>query len=807
MPSCSATAGSTPVAGSFTVAVAPEAVEPQVFDLILDLIEHRDRVVTRSELLERVWHGRFVSDATLSSRIKSARQAIGDNGRDQRLIRTIHGRGFRFVAKVRLEEVTNDALPLDRAVADMTADGNLHDAGQPAPLAEAELEETHAGEIERRHLTIVRCTVADSLLALGALDPEEFAEFSTRAKAILSATFAAHGGNVARTYPAGLLVYFGWPRALEDAVQMAVRAALAVGPALGNLASRDGTAVTARCGVATGMVLVGGAEAGEHQLAIGRAPVLAARLMDLAERGTVVVAESTRALLGGTFALEERDPDSLPAVDRGVRLWRVLGQTEVATRFLAAAQSRPAQLVGRAEEEALLRRRWERARAGEGQVVLISGDPGIGKSRLVHDLSASLKSSEYWRIFCQCLPHHENSVLHPAIREIERAAGLHRDDDSATRMDKIRHLLTRTGSRSAEAADLLAGLVGEEPEMAASGADRAAARQEMTLEVLTDMVRGLARQRATLFIVEDAHWIDPTTGELLRFVVELAAELRLLVLITHRAGFVPPWAGRPHVSRLSLSRLTRPEAAEIARRVAGTIRLPEVLQLQIAERTDGVPLYVEELTRAVLSSSVMREASESGESQVAVIPAEIPATLRDLLLSQIDRLGAAAEIAKIGATIGRSFDRELVCKLTDLPASTVRAACEKMEVAGLIFSTGAAPQQRYVFKHVLVQDAAYSALTHGQRKLLHGRVATALEEGLAPACRAAPETLAHHFELADDFGRALTYWRRAGESAAAKYAHTEATAHFQRALTLIEQLPADRNRLQPVDEIGLADSL
>ncbi len=546
--------------------------------------------------------------------------AIGDNGRDQRLIRTIHGHGFRFVGEVRSTEVASDAELSDRAAADPTFDGDRPGAGEPASLAEAELGETLPGEVERRHLTIVRCTVADSLLALGALDPEEFAEFSTRAEAMMGATFAAHGGNVARTYPAGLLVYFGWPRALEDAAEMAVKAALAVGPALGDL-GRGGTAVTVRCGVATGTVVMGGSEAAEPGLALGRAPVLAARLMDLAERGTVVVAESTRALLGGAFALEEHVPGSLAAIDRGARSWRVLGQKEVATRFLAAAQPRQAQLVGRAEEEALLRRRWERARAGEGQVVLISGDPGIGKSRLVHDLAASLNPSEHWRIVCQCLFHRENSVLHPVIRELERSAGLQRDDDSATRLDKIRHLLARTGNWSGEAVDLIAALLGEEPDMAAAGAGGSAGRQEMTLEVLSDMVSGLAHQRPTLFIVEDAHWIDPTTGELLRFVVDLAAELRLLVLITHRAGFVPPWAGRPHVSLLSLSRLTRMEAAEIARRVAGPTRLSEILQLQIAERTDGVPLYVEELTRAVLTSPAVREAAASAGRQIAAIPA------------------------------------------------------------------------------------------------------------------------------------------------------------------------------------------
>ena len=746
-----------------------QAVEPQVLDLILDLIERRERIVTRNELLERIWQGRFVSEATLSSRIKMARRAIGDNGREQALIRTIHGRGFRFVGTVRLAE-----------------------NGEPAPTPPPEEQPAAAGrvltpEAERRQLTIARCSLADAGLALGSLDAEEVDDFLERARALLVATFEARGGYVAQLYPAGVLVYFGWPRAQEDAAPLAVQAALEAGPALSRLSAAAPEAV--RCGVATGTVVVGGTEMEEGRLAGGQAPLLATRLMDLAAPGTVVIAAATRTLLGGAFVLEEHRSDRLAELGPGSRAWRALGAAPVATRFEAGARARLAPLIGRDEELALLRRRWQRASAGDGQVVLVAGDAGIGKSRLVHEFGAQLEQSEHWRITCQCQPHHETSALHPVIRELERAAGFERGDPEATRSDKIRRLLARAGQWSAEATGLIARLLsgpGAPPEAAS-----AQQRQEMTLALLTEMVAGLARQRPTLFLLEDAHWIDPTTEELMHRIVDLAGVAPVVVLITHRLDYAPPFVGRPHVGQLSLSRLTATDAALMARQLAGAARLSEAVQAQIAARTDGVPLYVEELTRAILGNH-----RATPPFALAGIPAEIPATLQDLLLSQLDGLGEAGEVAKIGAAIGRSFSRELLLKLADLPAAEFDAALGHLVGSGLVFATGSAGGARYVFKHALVQDAAYQGLTRRRRRSLHARIAAALEARPADGRQTGPEILAQHYEKAERPAEALACWRRAGEIAAGRYAHSEAVAHFGHALRLLRQAPEEDARLR-----------
>ena len=805
-----------PARRELTRAGALQAVEPQVLDLILDLIEHRERVVTRDELIERIWHGRIVAEATLSSRIKTARRAIGDTGRDQALIRTSHGRGFRFVGRVRVVAPGGDGdAPAFAAPETATPQ---RDAGAPAPASEpttgavdvapgaARSSSTleggpRDGVAGRRQLTVVRCSLADSALALASVDAEELDDFLSRARAVLAATFEAFGGHIARTYSAGVLVYFGWPRASEDAAHCAVQAALAVGPALGRLSGTGGPPAEARCGIATGTVVVGGIVANEARLAGGRAPVLAARLMDLARPGTIVVAESTRALLGEAFLLEQHSCERIAELGEAERVWQVLGAADLATRFEAGVRARLAPLIGRDEELALLRRRWERAAAGDGQVVLVSGDAGIGKSRLVRDFTTTLDPSDHWRITCQCSPRHENSALSPVIRAIERAARLEEGDDDATRTDKIRHLLARAGQWSIEATELITELLSVDRDRLPSTARSPQQRQEMTLDILTGMVRGLARQRPLLFLLEDAHWIDPTTADLMHRIVDLAGEAPVLVLITLRPDYAPPWAGRPHVSQLSLSRLTAADTALMARQLAGEARLTETVQAQIAERTDGVPLYVEELTRAILDAHPSQEETGASPHPLSGIPEEIPATLQNLLLSQLDRLGEAGEVARIGAVIGRSFGRELLREIADLPEDALDAALKRLSACGMVFATGAPPRERYLFKHALVQDAAYQGLLHDRRRRLHARIAAALEEGFPGGPATEPEILAQHFEKADQLGKAFACWRRAGEIAARRYAHAEAVAHLRRALNLLEHEPADATRRRAEAEL------
>jgi class 3 adenylate cyclase/tetratricopeptide (TPR) repeat protein len=633
------------------------------------------------------------------------------------------------------------------------------------------------------------------------LDPEDMREVVRAYQDAVSGAVARFEGHVAKFMGDGVLAYFGWPRAHEDAAERAVRAGLAVAGAVARLEAPGGAPLAARVGIATGPVVVGdlvGSGEARERAVVGETPNLAARLQELAGPGGVVVAEGTRRLLGGLFAYHDLGLAPLKGFAEPVPAWRVAGEGDAEGRFEALHGERLTPLVGREHELGILLERWAWARDGDGQVVLLAGEPGIGKSRLVRAFRERLGDEPPTTLGHYCSPHHANSALHPVVGLLERAAGLGRDDPPEARLAKLEAAL----GRSDEVVPLLAALLGiPTGTRYPAPALTPEAQKRRTLRALVDQLAGLAAQRPVLALYEDAHWIDPTTLELLDLVVERVQRLRVLVLVTFRPEFRPPWTGHAHVTTLSMSRLARRQGADLVARVAGGRELPAAVVEEIVARTDGVPLFVEELTKAVLESGLLAEAGGRYELAGPVPALAIPTTLHDSLMARLDRLAPVKEVAQIGAVIGREFSHELLAAVAPMSGNQLGDALEQLVGAELVFRRGTAPGATYSFKHALVQDAAYQSLLRSRRHQLHARIAEVLERRVPDV---GPEVLAHHLTEAGLAERAIPYWRRAGELAADRSANVEAIAHLGRGLELLETLPATPERLGEELALGLA---
>ncbi|MGF6425898.1 AAA family ATPase [Bradyrhizobium elkanii] len=543
------------------------------------------------------------------------------------------------------------------------------------------------------------------------------------------------------------------------------------------------TLLQVRVGIATGLVVVGdllGEGAAQEQAVIGATPNLAARLQGLAEPNTLVIADNTRRLLGGLFDYRDLGPSAIAGMDHPVQVWRVLGAGQVGSRFEALrAASTP--LVGREEEIALLRRRWERAKAGDGSVVLIVGEPGIGKSRIAQTLLEELRNEPHTRLRYFCSPHHQHSALYPSITQLEQAAGFRREDTAETRLDKLVAVLAVANQELGEAVPLLADLLsiptsGRYPPLNLTPQKR----KEKTLCMQVAQVEGLAAQQPLLMLWEDIHWSDPTTLESLDLLIDRAATLRLLMVLTFRPDFTPPWVGRPHVTLLSLNRLPPRHRAEMIAHVTGGKTLPTEIADQIIDRTDGVPLFIEELTKSVVESGCITGAGEH---------LAIPSTLQASLLARLDRLAPTREVAQIAATLGRQFSHELINAVADMPSARLENALEQLTRAELVFRRGTPPDATYTFKHALVQDAAYSTLLRSRRQQLHGRIAATLERKFPEIAAAQPELVAQHCTSAGMVEKAVEYWDKAGRLAVQRSTMAEAATHFRKALELLGSLP------------------
>jgi class 3 adenylate cyclase/predicted ATPase len=630
---------------------------------------------------------------------------------------------------------------------------------------------------ERRQLTVMFCDLVGSTELSSRLDPEDLREVIAVYHRAVAEVVAQFDGFIAKYMGDGVLVYFGYPRAHEDDAERAVRAGLGVIDAVGRL-DVSSAKPQARVGIATGLVVVGdliGEGSAQEQSVVGETPNLAARLQALAEPNAVVIAPSTRRLVGDLFEYRDLGAVEVRGLAARVPTWQVLRRSVVASRFEALRGAALSPLVGRDEEIDLLLRRWARAKAGDGQVVLISGEPGIGKSRIAAALAGRLHAEPHLRLRYFCSPYHQDSALYPFVDQLERASGFARDDMPAAKLEKLETLLARAAPPDEDVAflaDLLSLPDSERHPLPSLSPQR---KKERTLEALIRQLEGLARRQPVVMVLEDAHWIDPTSRELLDLAVERVRSLPVLLIVTFRPEFQPPWTGQPQVSVLTLNRLDRRDRTALVAQIAGGKALPEEVVAQIADRTDGVPLFVEELTKSVL---------ESGVPLVG-----IPTTLHDSLMARLDRLASVRLVAQIGAAIGREFPYPLLRAVSRLPEDELQAALARLVTSELVFQRGTPPDAVYAFKHALVQDAAHGSLLRGTRQQLHAQIAEALETHSPELVDSQPELLAQHYAEAGLVEKSVASWDKAARRSAARSAIAEAAAQFQKALDQLALLP------------------
>jgi class 3 adenylate cyclase/predicted ATPase len=662
-------------------------------------------------------------------------------------------------------------------------------AKAPTPDAPSEVERTAKGSAERRQVTVMFSDLVGSTALSARMDPEDLREILSAYQKCVADTVRSFGGFVAKYMGDGVLVYFGYPQAHEDEAEQAVRAGLALIAAVAGLNSE--VPLECRVGIATGVVvvgdLIGSGEAQERGI-VGETPNLAARLQAIAEPQTVVIAEATRSLLGNLFELRDLGTLDIKGIAGSVRAWAALRASSVESRFQALHATGLSALVGREEEIELLLRCWAKAKTGEGQVVLLSGEAGIGKSRLTVAVLDHLAAEPHTQLRYFCSPQHANSALYPVIGQMERAAGLAHDDGPRAKLDKLDALLAQTSTLPEDAA-LLAEMLSISNDGRFPALDLTPQqRRDRTLQALTRQIEVLARQNPVLMIFEDAHWIDPTSLEALGRAIDPIARLRLLLIVTFRPEFEPLWTSRSHATALTINRLAEREVEAMIGRVAGNKLLSASLRHEIIERTDGVPLFVEEMTKAVLEAQGEGEARQTAAS----VPSNrlaVPASLHASLMARLDRIGPAKEIAQIGAAIGREFSHALLDSVVQWPEAKLELALNRLVESGLLFRQRIPSHASYLFKHALVQDAAYGTLLREQRRALHARIAETLQRQFSEIAEGQPELLARHCTEAGLIEKAAGLWGKAGQQSRARSALVEAVAQLTKALDLIKTLP------------------
>jgi class 3 adenylate cyclase/predicted ATPase len=663
---------------------------------------------------------------------------------------------------------------------------------------------------ERRQVTVMFSDLVGSTAISACMDPEDLREVISAYQQCVTEIVHRFGGFVAKYVGDGVLVYFGYPEAHEDDAERAVRTGLAIAAAVGSLPAPNRLEV--RIGIATGLVVVGdllGSGASQERNVIGETPNLAARLQALAEPNAVIIADSTRRQVGALFGMRDLGPQALRGFPERQRAWRILGDSGVESRF-AAFRTGGTALVGREEELELLQRRWAQAKSGEGRVVLLSGEPGIGKSRLTETLLERLSAEEPALMRYFCSPHHQDSALHPVISQLERVAGFKRDDSRGAKRDKLAALLS-DGASGKDDLPLFAELLQVPGEASATVLELPPQRKkELTFEALLRRLEALARRRKVLMVFEDLHWIDPTTRELLDRSIAMVERLPILLIATFRPEFQAPWTGQPHVTMLTLSRLARSSGAALVRQLlADAAPLPAGVVEEIIERTDGVPLFLEEMTKVVLEAAV----SGAAPGTIAMPRGgqlSVPPTLQASLMARLDRLGPASrEAAQTGAAIGRDFSYELVAAASLRNEAETAEALDRLVASGLVFQRGVPPTAEYQFKHALVQDTAYGSLLRGARQGLHGRIAGAIRARSPELAERSPEILAHHLTEAGELDSAAAYWLEAGRRAVRQSANVEAAAHLARGIAALGGLPQapERDRQELALQLVLGPAL
>jgi class 3 adenylate cyclase/predicted ATPase len=748
----------------------------ELLDQAIDLLQRRGRVTYRT--LKRQFHlDDDVLEDLKEELIYGQRLAVDEDGR---VLVWTGG------ASASPESITSSALPQDSS--DTTP-------GMPVTSPAAQ---SHTSDAERRQLTVLFCDLVDSTPLASRLDPEDLREVVRAYQAACAKVIARFEGHIAQYLGDGLLVYFGYPLAHEDDAQRAVRTGLGIVEALGQLNARlgqeRGVHLAVRLGIHTGLVVVGEVGGGtrQEQLALGEAPNLAARLQGIAAPNAVVISTATHQLLGGFFACQSLGIQLLRGLPQPLEVYQVLYESMARSRLEAAGSTGLTPLVGREQEVALLLERWAQVKDGLGQVVLLSGEAGIGKSRLVQVLTAHVAAeSQAWLTPCQCSPYYQNTALYPMIDLLERVVlRFTREESPPQKLSKLEGFLVQYGLPLTEAVPLFAALLSLP--LSADYAPLTLSpeqQKQQTLQALLTILLRRAAQQPLLFVMEDLHWVDPSTLELLSLLVEQGPTTRILGLFTFRPDFSPPWTGRVHLTQVTLPRLPRRQAAEMTGQVAHRKALPPEVVEQVVAKTDGVPLFVEELTKMVLESGLLQEREERYELIGTLPPLAIPATLHDSLMARLDRLATVKALAQLGATLGREFSYTLLQAVSPWDEGTLQRGLQQLVEAEFLYQQGLPPQATYLFKHALIQEAAYQSLLRSTRQRHHQHIAQVLEAQFPELCETQPELLAHHYTEAGLLAQAVPYWQRAGQRAVQRFAHREAIGHLTKGLELLKGLP------------------
>lgn len=660
-----------------------------------------------------------------------------------------------------------------------------------------------AGAAERRQLTVMFTDLADSTMLAWRLDPEELGEVISAYHRCVADVVGKFDGFLAKYLGDGVLAYFGYPAAHEDDAERAIRAGLEVTLRVAAL-SGAGKPLGARVGIATGLVVVGEISGGEANAVVGETPNLAARLQAEAPAGGVVIAPATRRLAGDWFRYRDLGVRPLKGIAEPMPLMQVLDEQPADSRFAATRAALLTPFVGREQEIGLLVERWRLASEGEGQVIVLSGEAGIGKSRISEVLWEQVGDSGT-RIRYQCSPYYTDTALYPVAGQLRAAARIEPDDAPGTKLDKLERLLVLSETEADATGPLLAEL------LAIPTTDRYPVltmgpelRKARTLRALADQLFALARRAPVLVLLEDAHWIDPTTRELFDSVIQLIGQRRVMLLVTCRPEFQNPWGSHSHVTSLTLNRLGQRQCADLIGEVVGGRPLPATITRAIIERADGVPLFVEELTKSVLESRLLRETDGGLVVDGPLSPLAIPTTLQGSLLARLDRLSTTREVAQIGAAIGREFDYSLLAAVAGLREAQLEPALAQLESVGLVFRRGRPPEANYTFKHALVQETAHDSLLKSRRQQLHARIAEAIERHYPETASAQPQLLAQHYAEAGFAERSARAWLAAGHLSASRSASAEAALQFVRGIDVLQRMEPgpERDRLELDLQIG-----
>jgi class 3 adenylate cyclase/predicted ATPase len=768
---------------------------------VLDLLQRDGRVSYRALKLRFHLNDEYI-EALKDEIIEVKRQAID---RDGRVLVWIGDPGTAP------EPGAAPPAPVHVAAEDRPRQLPTAQAG-PTPQAASLAVGGSTAAAERRQLTVMFCDLADSTSLARQLDPEDYREVIRAYQAACAEVIQRFDGYIAQYLGDGLLVYYGYPQAHEDDAQRAIRTGLGIIEAIGMLNTRLehewSVRLTVRVGIHTGLVVVGEMGSGDRRerLALGETPNIAAKLQGLAAPETVVISALTYRLTQGYFVCQDLGPHTIRPNTAPLYVYRVIEEREAQSRWDIAVQAGLTPMVGRQEEISLLRRRWEQSKAGSGQVVLLRGESGIGKSRLVEALRAQVQSEGYRWLTFRCSPYHTHSAFYPVIDALERLLPWSRDMSPEAKFAHLEQALQRYRSPLQEAVPLFAALLSlplpaERYHPLSLSLQR---QKQRTQEMLVAYLLEETRRRPVLVVWEDLHWADPSTLELLSLVINQAPMAPMLIMMTFRPELRPPEVAHSHLTQITLGRLGRHQVEQIVAHLTHGKTLPAEILEQVIAKTDGVPLFVEELIKMVLESGLVHEAEDHYVLTGQLPPLAIPATLQDSLMARLDRLGTARQVAQLGATLGREFTYEVIQAVAPLDEVVLQHELAQLVAAELVYQRGLPPQARYLFKHPLIQETAYQSLLKSTRQRYHQRIAQVLGEQFPEIVKMQPELLAHHYTEAGLPDQAVSYWLQAGQLAIERSANLEAISHLTKGLEVLKTLPDTPERAQHELSLQLA---